>query len=745
MIISNKKHLIDHVNDGTIPLKEVVKFYWSKAPDWNKNIGYYEPILNTNDIPKDCGIKCRDNNFICVDVDHLHEYEDAQKIFNAIRDKYFNGATPSFNVNPQKYKLVFKITDSIEPLKKYKITNGINYINAIPNKDGEIENTIEFFGDCFKVQAIKTHGEYWKDKENLKAEDIIKACGKRQRKYNGKTYCHLGFYTDEFSIIELTCSEFCSFLDEIIDSRLFVINKTKDKAKDVNKVTETKSDEKLKELYDSLPNELKEHLENIANCGSGVSNSAYLENTSNYILDCIKLEYSLQECCYFMEQSLIARNIKGQYYSNFIEYATKLYNESRYFTKKQFNHALLSEELIKEFNIRKYNDNLYYWYDNLFKSDWGTFLTGIMQEKLPCLKINQKKEVLHHIKHSRSVTNIRHADVNYIAFKNGILNIDTGELLPPSADVFITNIIPHNYNANAEDSNGFVEQCLIDWSCGDKDIANLLVELAGYCLYRNCKFKKAFILYGDKNNGKSSYIDLLVNMLGKDNITSHDLKDLTNQFYRVTLKDKLANIGDDIQKSYTDSSDFKKIVSGDMISAKASHQDPIDFKPYCKLIFSCNDIPRLTDNTGAVNDRLIIIPFNADFSNKPNKNLRQSLAKEDVIEYFIKIAVEELKYLLKNDCFTISTTVEKEKEKYRIDNDSILSFINEWKEQDGDYSRFNRESIDTIYNYYENFCNDNKLKPKGKIPFSRKVCSELNFKVQRKMIQRHNESYFINK
>lgn len=67
-----------------------------------------------------------------------------------------------------------------------------------------------------------------------------------------------------------------------------------------------------------------------------------------------------------------------------------------------------------------------------------------------------------------------------------------------------------------------------------------------YCLYRRNELGKAFILIGDKSNGKSTFLHVVKNMLGDKNIASLDLKELGDRFKTAELFGKLANIGDDI-------------------------------------------------------------------------------------------------------------------------------------------------------------------------------------------------------
>lgn len=62
---------------------------------------------------------------------------------------------------------------------------------------------------------------------------------------------------------------------------------------------------------------------------------------------------------------------------------------------------------------------------------------------------------------------------------------------------------------------------------------------------------------------------------------------------------KLANIGDDIGDDFLQGSQvatFKKVVSGNRIKAERKGQDPFEFNPYVKLLFSANDISYMRFN-----------------------------------------------------------------------------------------------------------------------------------------------------
>ena len=87
------------------------------------------------------------------------------------------------------------------------------------------------------------------------------------------------------------------------------------------------------------------------------------------------------------------------------------------------------------------------------------------------------------------------------AFSNGLYNIRDGSFKEFTPDVVITNKIPWPYNPAAHDD--LLDHTLNRLACDDPEVRALLEEMVGYCMYRRNELGKAFILIGDKSNGKS--------------------------------------------------------------------------------------------------------------------------------------------------------------------------------------------------------------------------------------------------
>ena len=246
-------------------------------------------------------------------------------------------------------------------------------------------------------------------------------------------------------------------------------------------------------------------------------------------------------------------------------------------------------------------------------------------------------------------------------------------------------------------------------------------EMIGYTFYRRNELRKAFVLVGDKANGKSTLLNMIINVLGQSNVSSLDLAELDSQYNTAEIFGRLANIGDDIKSGKIRSSAmFKKLVSGDRISARRIYESPFEFFNYSKFIFSSNDIPQMKDYTGAVMDRLIIIPFKATFNkNSPNYDpyIKYKLRSAECMEYLIQLGVKALKRVLENEAFTICDEVKKELDEYQLSANPILNFFMELDRETEVVGTPTKE----LYIRYDIWCIENGVKKISNIEFSRVV------------------------
>lgn len=376
-------------------------------------------------------------------------------------------------------------------------------------------------------------------------------------------------------------------------------------------------------------------------------------------------------------------------------------------------------------HVVKINNQLHIYKDGVYENGYKE-IEMEMIHYIPNLKKTQRREVLDYmelITESQQVS-----EANLIAFENGVYDMTSGELKPFNSDMVLTNKIPWNYNPDAYSE--LADKTLDKLACGDESIRALLEECIGYCFYRRNELGKAFILTGDKSNGKSTFLDCMKAILGEQNISALDLKELGDRFSTAMMFGKLANIGDDIGDDFLQGSQvsiFKKIVTGNRIKAERKGQDPFEFNPFIKLLFSANDIPRMKDKTGAVLRRLVIIPFNATFSKDADDYdpyIKYKLIEPDSIEYLIRVGVEGLQRVILNQGFTQSDKVQKQLDEYEEENNPIIAFI-----ADCGVDAIENEPTNEVYKRYQVFCAENSMQPMSNIVFSKQINKRLGFEV----------------
>ena len=396
-----------------------------------------------------------------------------------------------------------------------------------------------------------------------------------------------------------------------------------------------------------------------------------------------------------------------------------------FFNGKNFLFDQFATWLVQEHHVVTISGQLHIYKDGVYIPGYYDIEKSMIEE-IPNLRKSQRKEVLDYM--LLIAEKVKMAPAQYIAFSNGVLDITkkAPELLPFSPSLYVTNAIPWNYDPAAYDETA--DKMLDRIACNDPDVRALLEECIGYCFFRRNELRKAFILTGGKRGGKSTYLDCIKAILGESNVSSLDLKEVGDRFSTAMMFGKLANIGDDIGDDFLMGSQvamFKKVVAGNRIKAERKGQDPFDFDPYVKLLFSANEIPRMRDRGNAVLDRLIIIPFNAVFDKTQEDYdpfLKYKLVEREPMQYMIRLGVEGLKRVLdESHGFTQAKVVMQRMQEYEEENNPILAFL---KDTDVDVDIIGEPTGD-VYRRYSVFCQENGLSAIGKTVFSRQLCSML--------------------
>lgn len=391
-----------------------------------------------------------------------------------------------------------------------------------------------------------------------------------------------------------------------------------------------------------------------------------------------------------------------------------------FFKGQTFLHDKFAIYIKNNNRIIKINGQLYVYKDGIYVSGQDE-LESIMIQHIPSLSRAKRSEVLAYLQ-ILIMENTESAKPNLIAFRNGVYNIETGELCPFTPEIVLTNRIPWDFNESAYSE--LADKTLDKIACFDKQIRTILNECIGSCFYRSNTLGggKAFILTGEGANGKSTFLSMIQNILGEENISSLDLKELDAKFQNAELFGKLANVGDDISDEFiVNASVFKKLVTGNRIQVQRKGERPFEFNNYAKMLFSANNIPRIKDKTGAVLRRLLIVPFDARFSAEDSdydSAITYKLKAQEVMEYLIQLGVGALKEVIKRQAFTESEKVKVEVAEYEEMNNPVKSFL-----ADCEDTGFIIENnpIPEVYEKYDVYCANNGFQSVSKPEFTKQV------------------------
>ncbi|WP_067936864.1 phage/plasmid primase, P4 family [Alicyclobacillus kakegawensis] len=291
---------------------------------------------------------------------------------------------------------------------------------------------------------------------------------------------------------------------------------------------------------------------------------------------------------------------------------------------------------------------------------------------------NRASEVEHFIQTETWLDEVSQVnpDDGLINVRNGLLNWETGELLPHTAERLSTIQLPMEYNPDVDCPaiRKFLSEIL------DQDTILTVLQFIGYCLIPTARYEKAMMFTGRGSNGKSTLIRLITALLGKENTTSIPLQELSeSRWKRADLEEKLLNAFADIShKAVESSSLFKSIVSGDEIDAERKHQDPFYFRPFAKLLFSANELPGSRDVTPAYFRRWLIIPFMRTFdATSRDEGLFERLTTPEELSGLLNFALDGLRSLVGLHAFVESSAAADALETYRLETDNVAAFLDE--------------------------------------------------------------------
>lgn len=208
----------------------------------------------------------------------------------------------------------------------------------------------------------------------------------------------------------------------------------------------------------------------------------------------------------------------------------------------------------------------------------------------------------------------------YLLFNNGVLDVETKQLLPFERSLYLTQQMPYDYDpaATCEDIIVWLKHTQHNsWERTQVLRAWLRAVLLG------CYEIQRFVeIVGPGKSGKSTYANLAVALVGKQNTYSTDFENLEkNRFEAVGYMGKKLLLFQDADRWGGSVSKLKAITGSDWIRNERKYQgedlDPFQFRGM--VMITANEAIQSTDYTSGLARRRLTVPFDRPYTGGANE------------------------------------------------------------------------------------------------------------------------------
>ena len=344
--------------------------------------------------------------------------------------------------------------------------------------------------------------------------------------------------------------------------------------------------------------------------------------------------------------------------------------------------------LAKDFDLKVFNKEISFfngkYWQNITEERFTSFLSNVA-EKMGLTELLYEhhtfgNDLIKQFTHKNFVQFVIDSNYTCINLQNGTYKFykGKGKLHPHNKKDNLHYVLPFDYlpEAICPIFNDYLEYCL-----PDEEKRKVIQEFLGYVFTPNevCNLEKCLLLYGEGSNGKSVLYRVINELLGKENISSYSIPQLTDkqkgEYYTVNLQNKLLNYCSDTKGAFDDTGVFKQLVSGEKVTGRHPAGRPIEFVNNAKFIFNVNVLPSTPENVYGFFRRFEIIDFSVTVEEgKKDRQLPTKIIENELSGVFNWV-LEGLDRLLQNKKLTNCKANNEAMERYKIKSNNVLEFL----------------------------------------------------------------------
>ncbi len=307
-------------------------------------------------------------------------------------------------------------------------------------------------------------------------------------------------------------------------------------------------------------------------------------------------------------------------------------------------------------------------------------------------------------------------DPNLINCANGVLNLKTGILEPPSPKSLFTYCLATEYDPRADYSDWV--NFLTEVVEGGPEIIQYIKMALGYSLTGNTSEEALFYIYGPTRSGKGLFSEVIMEMLGKPLSTEADFNTFTvkrdpdsSNFDLAPLKpSRIIFASESNRFNQLNTARTKSLTGGNMVRCCFKHKDFFTYQPQFKLWMSSNWPVNGDVDDDAFWGRFRVINFPNSYLGREDKYLKQKMKKTKNLKGVLRWLVEgAMDWFNSRDGLVTPDLIKLNTKGQRDLADFVQMWLEECTEPDATYWVSNAD----ITHSYQKWCEMNNVDPKS--------------------------------
>ncbi|MFG2848980.1 phage/plasmid primase, P4 family [Kitasatospora sp. NPDC048296] len=274
----------------------------------------------------------------------------------------------------------------------------------------------------------------------------------------------------------------------------------------------------------------------------------------------------------------------------------------------------------------------------------------------------------------RSVADLD-ADPDALTFRNGTVDLRSGELRPHDPDELITRLVDLDYRPEAQCPSwlAFLESS----QPGDQEMHTFLQRLAGYAVTGSTREECLAFFYGSGRNGKGVFTETLGKVFAAVTTAQEaEFWEKQRNGRNGSLVAKLHGarlvLSSEMTAARLDEAFVKLFTAADLLTANQKYKPAYDFTPTALLIMSGNDKPTIRGTDEGIWRRFRCVPWDESFVGREDKGLKTRLLAEaeGTAAWVVAGAVDWHQHGLNNP-----ERVTKATDEYREESDPFADWV----------------------------------------------------------------------